>query len=65
MYEKKGFNIPLGQGVLGLANACDGSATFQIPLYDRGLEVGSLSGKVQITNLASVKSELVKLSLPS
>jgi hypothetical protein len=57
-----GPNVVIGQGTLGLENACEGQLVpFEIPIYDRGLAIGSITGKVQITNLVSMKTELDNL----
>jgi len=59
-----GPNILIGQGILGLREACSGAPLlFQIPVYDRGIEVGNISGSVQLTDLVSVKQILRTLDL--
>jgi len=64
MYELIGPNISLGQGVLSLEKACDSLVPFKLMLYNHGLDIGHMTGHVEITGLVSVKSDLEKLSLP-
>eukprot|EP01125_Pyxidicula_operculata_P009060 TRINITY_DN2995_c0_g1_i1.p1 TRINITY_DN2995_c0_g1~~TRINITY_DN2995_c0_g1_i1.p1 ORF type:complete len:1046 (+),score=258.08 TRINITY_DN2995_c0_g1_i1:52-3189(+) len=57
-----GNNVPLGQAVLSLVNACaDQPVRFETKIIANGKEAGDISGEIHITDLITMKSYLDRL----